>query len=114
MITYAQILTHAEGGHFTPFAHLNHRLIRHLCRNLSSWSEDERWLKDELENTRLHFSLRSAARAFEVFGSSYASFIERSVCLGDVDERLICKLYAGYRRVMEADVASYLSGIAHP
>jgi hypothetical protein len=110
MLTYAQILDLTEGGHFTPFAHLNHRIIRFLCHCFDMHEGEQ--LHSKLENARLHFSLRSAVRAYEVFGTSYAVFVERGICGGEVDERLACDLYAVYRRRMEADVADYLV-VAH-
>ncbi|AGY57652.1 hypothetical protein [Gloeobacter kilaueensis] len=108
MLTYARVLSLSEGGHFTPFAHLNHRIIRFLCHSLEGPGFQEEVLAEAIENAKLHFSLRSAVRAYEVFGSSYSQFIEQGVCNPRYDERLVCDLYAVYRRRLESDVADFL------
>lgn len=110
MPTYAHILNCSEGGHFTPFAHLNHRIIRFLCHALET--KDSVLLKESIDNAKMHFSLRSALRAFEVFGTSYAQFIEQGVISSSLDERLICDLYAVYRRRLEGDVVDYLATVS--
>ena len=109
MLTYARVLNLSEGGHFTPFAHLNHRIIRFLCHALDGPQPGEEELQESIENAKLHFSLRSSFRAFEVFGSSYSQFIEQGLCASTLDERLICDLYAVYRRRLEGDVATFLA-----
>ncbi|UFP92811.1 hypothetical protein [Gloeobacter morelensis] len=108
MLTYARVLSLSEGGHFTPFAHLNHRIIRFLCHSLDASENRDELLGEAIENAKLHFSLRSAHRAYEVFGSSYTQFVEQGVCGERLDERLVCDLYAVYRRRLESDVAGYL------
>jgi hypothetical protein len=110
MPTYAQILNCSKGGHFTPFAHLNHRIIRFLCHALEAG--DSVVLQESVDNARMHFSLRSALRAYEVFGTSYAQFIEQGVASSTLDERLICDLYAVYRRRLEGEVADYLATVS--
>lgn len=110
MPTYAQILNCSEGGHFTPFAHLNHRIIRFLCHALET--RDSVLLKESVDNASMHFSLRSALRAYEVFGTSYAQFIEQGVASSTLDERLICDLYAVYRRRLEGEVTDYLATVS--